>query len=193
MNKNFKSKSDRNVITLFTLFTILSLIQFLSLNIKDKVRLPKLCYKDIYSINRIRILQAIQFISDYWDGEVLLLYYPWYRVPKCMKMHAKVYPKPPLGHIAVYGSPCYRFYVYRNDNYSDPVPTRDPTRNSLNGNGTRIAPRGIRNCARNNGRPVSPILGLLPFLVRIFRRVSNFLSLSLSLSLIHSLSIEIYS
>lgn len=80
-----------------------------------------------------------------------------------MKMHAKVYSKPPSS-TSQYTTPYATAFTETTTTISSPL---DATRNSLNGNGTRIAPRGIRNCARNNGRAVSSILSLLPFLVRI--------------------------
>lgn len=99
-----------------------------------------------------------------------------YRVSKCMKMHAKVYSKPP--GTSQYTVPHATAFTYTETTTTAILSPLDATRNSLNGNGTGIAPRGIRNCARNNGRTVSPILSLLPFLVRISRWTSSlFLSL----------------
>lgn len=83
-----------------------------------------------------------------------------------MKMHAKVYSKPPSG-TSQYTAPHATAFTCTETTTTAILSPLDATRNSLNGNGTRIAPRGIRNCARNNGRAVSPILSLLPFLVRV--------------------------
>lgn len=88
-----------------------------------------------------------------------------------------------VGHVAVYCSPSATAFTCTETTTTAILSPLDATRNSLNGNGTRITPRGIRNCARNNGRVVSPIYSLLPFLVRVSRcATSLFLWLSTSIS-----------
>lgn len=101
-----------------------------------------------------------------------------------MKMHAKVYSKPSSG-TSQYTAPHATAFTCTGTTTTAIVSPLDATRNSLNGNGTRIAPRGIRNCARNNGRAVRPIPSLLPFLVRVSPLIPNILSLSLFLFLFH--------